>query len=506
VTAQARGVGPRTPAATGTLARARRRNSRLDWLLLRWQARLDARWADRVVPWGAAGLLFVVLVTMALARAHRLDAGADLARAVQAAWQLADLASPETTLGQDTSYFAFQFPIAFIPIALLTRFLPPVGTLLVVQSAALALGVVPLWHLARKVVNLRVGAAAAVILAYGLHPAVADLALGDFHPGTLAMTPLLVAAYSAERKRWWRFAFFGAIAVACSSELGLVIATIGVLLVLEGERRVGGLAIVAGLGWTVATLLAVQGPLGTGLVGRGAFDAYGDTALEVLIEILRNPFRPLGDLLVEENVRLVVWVLAPLLFLPVLALRKLVPALPLTALYFVGDIPVTGPTGGGRMVPLLAFSFVAAPFALARLGRPSIERVLVDRRLLTLLAVAAVAAMVTASPMGPYGDGFVRNRDDEADLRAAVAAVPDGVRVRAPEQLTPELAERQRVEVLPPGEVDPRALTLGVDALVIDESTLDLDARDRFLFRRRISERGFTLAERSGDVLVFVRD
>src|SRR5262245_10947521 len=110
---------------------ARRRNSRLDWLLLRWQARLDARLVYRVVPWAAAGGLFVVLLTMALARVDRLEAGADLARGIQAAWHLSDFAAPETTLGQDTNYFAFQLPIAFVPLAILTRFLPITGTLLV---------------------------------------------------------------------------------------------------------------------------------------------------------------------------------------------------------------------------------------------------------------------------------------------------------------------------------------------------------------------------------------
>jgi hypothetical protein len=489
------------PAALG-----RRRNSRLDWVLLRWQARLDARWADRVVPWAVAGLLFVVLFTAALGRAHRLDAGADLARAIQAAWFLGDGSSPEVTIGEDVNYFALQFPVAFIPIAAVVRFLPAAGTLLALQSASLALGVVPLWHLARKVAQLRVGAAAALVLVYGLHPALADLALGDFHTTTMAMTPLMVAAYAAERCRWARFGAFSAAAVACSSELGIVVATMGLLLVLRGDRRPGGLAIAGGLGWTTAALLAVQGPLGTGLVGAGAFTDYGDTALEVLIEVLRNPLRPIGDLLVEENVQVVVAILAPLLFLPVLALRRLMGALPLQALYLIGDVPVTGPAGGGRTVPLLAFAFVAAPFALARLGRQSIERVNVDRRLLTLLAVAGIAAAVAASPLGPFGDAFARSRPGDADLRAALEAVPDEVAVRAPEALSPELAERHRVEILEPGEVDPTAMTAGVGAVVVDESTFaDLDDHGRFLLRRRVEDRGFVLVERSGDVNVFVR-
>ena len=380
------------------------------------------------------------------------------------------------------------------------------GVLLAAQAASLALGIVPLWHLGRKVANLRVGAASALCLVYALHPALVDLNLGDFHPSAMAITPLMLAAYSAERRRWGRFGLFAVLAVAWSSELGLVIATMGLVLLLEGERRVGTVALAGGLAWTTGALLAVQGPLGTGLVGEGAFTAYGDTALEVLIEVLRNPFRPLGDLLADENLQVTVWILAPLLFIPVLAFRKLAPALPLQALYFVGDVPLVGAEGGGRIVPLLTFSFVAAPFALARLGRPSIERVLVDRRVLSLLGVAAVAALLTSSAIGPHSDAWARNRAGEDELRVALASVPDRVRVRVPEALAPSLAERHRVELLHPGESSPGALTAGVDALVLDESTLDeLDSHDRFLLRRRIEDRGFVLVERAGDIDVFVQ-
>ena len=120
----------------------------------------------------------------------------------------------------------------------------------------------------------------------------------------------------------------------------------------------------------------------------GAFDAYGDTGLEVLIEMLRNPFRPIGDLLAEENVA-AAWCGC---WRPCSSCRSSRCAswcrrCRCTALYFVADVPVTGADGGGRIVPLVAFAFVAAPFALARLGRQSVERVLVDRRLLALLGV-----------------------------------------------------------------------------------------------------------------------
>lgn len=504
-------VAPQTrrPAVRppGLIASTRRRNRRLDWFLLRWQARLDARWADRVVPLLITGVLFVAYASLALARVDRLDAGPTLARFTQAAWHLAEGRPPEVTVGPDTNLFTDRFPALFVPLAAVTRLLPATTTLLVLQALALAAGVVPLWMLARKVAHLRVGAAAALAIAYALHPAIADLDLADFNPQAFALAPLLATAYFAERRHWGRFALAALAAMLWSAEHGLVIATFGLVLVAEGERRVGLRAAAGGLAWTLVSLFGVQLPLGdTGLIAPDAFAQYGDSGLDVLIELLRNPFRPVVDLFGEENVAVVAWVLAPLAFLPLLSPRKLLPALPLTALVLVADVPVIGPEGGGRTVPLVAAVFVAATFGMARLGRPSVERVIVDRRLLAVLTAAALAALATASPFSPYEHPWELDRPGESARREALGLLPPVVPVRVPADLATEVAERGRVEVVDPAERDPATLAADVDALVVDESRYDdLDPAERHALRRAIEAQGMVQVRRGGGLVVFVR-
>ena len=78
-----------------------------------------------------------------------------------------------------------------------------------------------------------------------------DLYLADFNPAAVAMTPLLVAAYAAERRQWTRFYIASFLTVLSSSELGLVVAmAMGIALILEKERRAGIRAAVGGLVWT----------------------------------------------------------------------------------------------------------------------------------------------------------------------------------------------------------------------------------------------------------------
>ena len=323
----------------------------------------------------------------------------------------------------------------------------------------------------------------------------------------MALSPLLFAAYFAERRAWTRFALASLVAMMWSSELGLVVATMGVVLMLEGERRIGLRAAVAGLAWTLVALLVVQSPLGrTGIVAPDAFADYGDGGFEVLVEMLRNPFRPIVDMLGRREVATLAWVLAPLAFLPVLSLRKLAPALPVTALVLVAEAPLRGADGGGRMVPLVAFSFVAATYALARFGRPSVERTIVDRRLLGLVALATLGALLTVSPISPYGRPWSVDGEREEGRRAVLAALPPVLPIRVPGDLAPEVATRTRVEITVSGELDTAVLTADVDALVLDEETYpDLGPAERHALRREIETHGMVQVRRAEGVVAFVR-
>ncbi|MEY2446528.1 MAG: hypothetical protein QOH79_4, partial [Acidimicrobiaceae bacterium] len=131
----------------------------------------------------------------------------------------------------------------------------------------------------------------------------------------------------------------------------------------------------------------------------------------------------------------------------VLAPRFLVPAIPLQALYLVADVPVRGNGTNEFGLPLTVFAFVAATFALARMGRRSIERVVVDRRVLIALTVAAVGFFCTDALNSPYDRPWKWGRQDAADLaRHEVAkAIVSPTSVRSSATVLPLLAERPNV-------------------------------------------------------------
>jgi hypothetical protein len=228
---------------------------------------------------------------------------------------------------------------------------------------------------------------------------------------------------------------------------------------------------VAGLTWAVVAVLVLEPHFGsTGFIAPGAYKAYGSSAFSVLGGMLIHPNRVLGDLFAQDNVRLIVALLAPLLFLPILAPRFLIPAVGLTVLFLVADVGVRGSTRNEFALPLTLFAFVAAAFALNRMGRPSIDKILVDRRVLIALTVAAIGFFCIDATNSPYQRPWDWGRENATDHAAhqAVDALGANTPVRASGDIVTLLAERETVFVLD-GQPDARAATQGVARVIVDE-------------------------------------
>lgn len=482
---------------------------RLDNLSLRWQARLDSATADRLVPWTAAALLFVVLAALSLGQARSLATGEVLASFVQASW-LINEGEPAFVTIEESHLLADQAGFMFYPVAWLAGVVPTIPTLLVIQSAALAIGIVPVWRIARRVAGLRVGASAVVIAAYALYPPLHEVNLGGFSVAALALPALLGAVLFALTDRWTPFWACVAVALLCRADYGVVVAGIGVLLILRGQRRPGVASVVVGFGWMLVAVLAIQPYYADGaFVHADAFAQYGDSPLGVVGGMLISPFEVLGDAFTEENFRILVMLLAPVFFLPFVAPRYLLPVIPLEALYLVSNEADGREALPDHTVAVTAFIFVATIFALVRIGRRSIERVNVDGRMLAALLLASTVFFIQDSPSSPYSEPWtwaVRDDVDQSRLDA-IDLIEDDQSVRASSALLPLLAERPEVfDLDTSGNPHVRRAAAGVDVIVLDNEsapTWDDDSRRRF--QEGLDTLGFSEVFAANGVEVFER-
>ena len=466
--------------------------SRLDRGMLRAHARLDTRSADLAISWFFALVLFVVLEWFTLTRFWGLGYGNELASAIQGFWLIGEGYWPDSTLLGE-SYIAQQASFIIYPLAQITRIFPPAQTLLTIQALALAFGIVPLWKLSRQEANLGVGTSVVIIFAYGVSAAIHNINLAGFHPEALAVPALFgivlhtrlgrrhpasqmaqsataLRAVSrrvpnrmfAGRRHWWNIMpleksslprrdfvllwVFVAVVMLSRADLSLVIAAYGVLVIIEGREKLGWALFGIGAAWFAIVLWVIQPALSGGeYIYSQYFGDYGTgNPIYVIGGMLSQPGDVIRDIFTQSNFVTVVKLIAPLVFLPLVAFRYLVPAIPLYALYLLADVPEGPIAEAAQTIPLLVFVFVAAVFALKRSGQVLVERVRVNRQVVFALALAAGVFFFQDSSTSPYQNswGWYNQSTEETIRLDAAAIVPEDAVVRASPSFLPRLAER----------------------------------------------------------------
>jgi uncharacterized membrane protein len=229
--------------------------------------------------------------------------------------------------------------------------------------------------------------------------------------------------------------------------------------------------------------------------------------------MLTSPLQLIEDLTVEENFAVVVFLLAPVFFLPVLAPRYLLPVLPLEFVYLVADVD-TEATFGQQTVAATAFVFVATAFALAKIGRQGVERITVDRRVLGALVLVSTVFFIRDAASSPYREPWTwggRDASDQARLDA-VDEVGDDETVRASPALVPLLAERTYVYVLDT-EGRPhvrRAIESSdgpVEVIILDLAAAETwSDNERRVFREGLERQGYVRTSTAEGIEVFRYD
>jgi uncharacterized membrane protein len=320
--------------------------------------------------------------------------------------------------------------------------------LLLLQVLFLALPAVVLYRLGGRHLG-HPAAGLAVAVAYLAYPGVQWAISWQFHPEAIAAGLLALALLAADRRRWPHMALWLALAALCGEEVGLVVAGFGLLLVVGGHRAVGWRTAGAGLAWfLVATYVLV--PLHAGRVTRLFETDYGiaGTGPWALVRALPTMAgHALQTGMANDGLFYLLLVFLPLLGLPLLAPRWLLPVAPPLLLNLAAVQPEHHQLRFHYLAtaaPLLAAGAVAG-LAAVRSAR---------RRLLApLLVLLVVVACLTSWRYGPapWDRDPVAVPAGPADQvrRQALALVPEGAPVSAQYNLVPHLGHRDEVYEFP---------------------------------------------------------
>ncbi|KKZ71599.1 membrane protein [Streptomyces showdoensis] len=396
------------------------------------------------MPWVWALGLCLLYATVAVRR-HQLlrTTGYDLGIFEQAVRAYAELRAPVAPLrGEGFNLLGDHFHPLLAALAPLYRLWPSPLTLLVVQSALLALAVVPLARWAARALGRR--AAHAVAAGYGLSWGVASAAAFDFHEVALAV-PLLAFSLEALGHRRWRAAVgWAAPLLLVKEDLGLTLAAVGGYIALKGRTdrralRLGLATVAAGLLGSfleIKVLLPALDPTGGYAHGGNLAAAHGS-----LLGALAHA--PLDLLRPETKATTLVLVFAPSALLALRSPLALI-ALPTLAWRMASE-------NGFHWSTAFHYSAILMPVVFAGLvdvlGRETDPRRL-RAPLATVLAVTAV--LLPSFPLAQLAQRATWHTPGHVRAaRALLDEIPDGATVAASNRLAPQLTSRCTVVLFP---------------------------------------------------------
>jgi len=293
------------------------------------------------------GLLLVVAASLLLGTAyaiwawqrHRwyLTSGYDLGIFDEAAWHLAHLRAPASSLREIDDLWGDHFHPIIVLWGLARAAWPSPVALLTTQALVLATAMIPLYLFARP----RIGpvAASLVALAFGTSWGVQRAIDFDVHEVAFGPVLLFAAVLAADRRRWgWYWA--ATVALLCVKEdVSLLVVAVGVWLLLDGRRRVGGATVVLGLAWfAAATRWWIPHFAGGQEFSYWSYHRFGDGLFDALGYLALHPWTLL-TVAVDPSIKVETLALlcaASLLVLPWLSRLAVVP-IPVLAERFLSD-------------------------------------------------------------------------------------------------------------------------------------------------------------------------
>ena len=389
------------------------------------------------------------------------------------------------TLEPLSNHFAVHFsPFLFFLVPGYAIF-PSPYFLLLVQTAALALGAVPLYLTAKRILKTRF-LALLLSLGYLIYPSLHSVNLFDFHPIAFAVPLFLTAFYFLEKKNWlWMGVFLG-LAAFTQEEAIIGAGFVGLYLIFTKEKKAGlwvlGLSV---LYFLLATKI-IMPFAGGGLLRLDRYSQLGHNFSEIVKNVILHPSLFWETIWMWPKLTYIFWLFLPVAFMPVLARRQCILLAPGLAQNL---LTMYTPQFSGAFqydAVLIAGIFFSAVYGIKWLednGSTSSPSTKITC-LKIILPVALLAGYFIHSPLSPFNfsqDAMFGSGGEREIFSRMVAKVPPGLSVSAATRLVPHLTGREYIYLL--GQEPEPASPVGgsVDMVLFDnEDYFGFDTPEKF--------------------------
>ena len=290
---------------------------------------------------------------------------------------------PFTTCERDMllSHFAVHFsPILYLGLPFYWLF-PHPSTILALQAFVVALGILPIYKLAKHF-NLSDNKTLAVIIIYVLHPTVIANNFYYFHENCFLTVLLLFTFYFAEKGKSFPTYIFAILTMMVKEDAPVYVLFFGLYLLFSNKSKFKGgiLCTLSIIYFAVVTkLMSVYGQgIMTYRYENFIFEKDG-SIYSVVINIIKNPAYLFDQLLKIEKLEFLVLMLVPMAFLP-FAIKKpsrLILILPMILINLMTEYKYQYDIGFQYTYATVAFLFYVTLINLSELDSKYAKRLLI---------------------------------------------------------------------------------------------------------------------------------
>ncbi len=392
----------------------------------------------------------VIFGTFAVDRYDRYNAtGFDLGIFTQLTWNASQGRPLQTTVTSYDYNIHLQGSYTTVLLAPLFWVWADPRTLIIVQTLILTAGAWPAAKLAERVLERRwLGPVFALI--WLLFPSIGWMTRLDFHPIALTATMFMFAFEAADRRAWWQVDLWLILALINHEDVGLTVAFFGIYMVWIGQRRrVAGVAWVAiGIAWVLIHAFVIQPHFFDSETVPLRYPWLNGSNLSAWWFDFTGPC--LGT-----KIRYPIALGLPVVYLPLLAPRRLIPALPALFLNLISTMPSQFEIYWYFQATIIPALIVGTIFGAKRL-RARLEKrtgVSISPSAVVMLPLSIVLLM-TFGPnelRAQAGHGLIYGRQTDAHIAALNDAhdlIPADVCVVAENNIQPAYSTRRESYVI----------------------------------------------------------
>jgi uncharacterized membrane protein len=321
------------------------------------------------------------------------------------------------------------------PIALLYRIYPDIHWLFFLQALSLALGIVPIWYLA-KVAGLKKSQSKTICIAYLLYPLIFNVNLFDFHPEVIAIPTILgaILAVKLEQLGWFIAAIV--IILSCKAVLALSVVAMGCWLLLLKKYKYGIIALILGFGWfAIATQIIIPTFSGNEAAAVDRYSYLGNSVIDIAKNLILKPQLILGKIFSLATLEYILLLTIPLWWgLSFKHLTPIIGALPILAINILSESSSQRNLVHQYSLPIIPWLFLIVILAVSnnQIWFKSQRNIL----------IWSVVAWFALAKYGYFGSLYLQSWDTWQATKTAISQIDTHDSVLTTTDIAPHLTHR----------------------------------------------------------------